>query len=109
MKMTMNMPQNYVELDQEEMMYLDGGWSASTFYKSASRLASHAYQLGIGIVGAAIYDWIKSNRSTSFTKAVAKLAGTAWKAFRLLPWWAQVAAGVGGAAVIWAMGTWVLF
>ena len=26
MEMTLNMPQNYVEIEQEEMMYLDGGW-----------------------------------------------------------------------------------
>ena len=78
-------------------------------FKSASRLSNHTYQLGIGIVGAAIYDWIKSDRNTSFTKAVGKLAATAAKAFWALPWWAKLAAGVGGAAVIWAMGTCVLF
>ena len=26
MEMTLNMPQNYVEIEQEEMMYLEGGW-----------------------------------------------------------------------------------
>ena len=77
-------------------------------FKSASRLSNHTYQLGIGIVGAAIYGWIKSDNKTSFTKAVGKLATTAAKAFWTLPWWAELAAKV-GAAVIWVMETWVLF
>ena len=26
MELTMNLPRNYVEIEEEEMMYLDGGW-----------------------------------------------------------------------------------
>ncbi|MFR7590793.1 MAG: hypothetical protein ACLUVC_05060 [Longibaculum sp.] len=32
MEMTMNLPRNYVEIEEEEMMYLDGGWFSSSVF-----------------------------------------------------------------------------
>jgi len=34
MEQTLKLPQNYVEIEQEEMMYLEGGWSKRTLGKN---------------------------------------------------------------------------
>ncbi|MFR1297622.1 MAG: hypothetical protein ACLSBH_20575 [Coprobacillus cateniformis] len=37
MELTMNLPRNYVEIEEEEMMYLDGG-SMTMLYKNIKGL-----------------------------------------------------------------------
>ncbi|WP_028042335.1 hypothetical protein [Candidatus Stoquefichus massiliensis] len=37
MEMTMNLPRNYVEIEEEEMMYLDGGYSIDWSRKTTAR------------------------------------------------------------------------
>jgi len=54
MEMTLRLPQNYVEIEQEEMMYLDGGGSSritGTLGQLRSRLAQAINGSHIGIAG----------------------------------------------------------
>ena len=56
---TLNMPNNYVVMEQEEMMYIDGGWSGEVFkdnilglyanYRQAS-FALRAGGIGVGTI-----------------------------------------------------------
>jgi len=103
---TMVLPQNYVELEQEEMMYLDAGWDINTFIRNAIGLSNHQ---GMHWVGGALAGFAAANRHMKFPQLAAHLAGTAWHAFRYLPLWAQVAVAVSGAGAIYAMGEWALF
>ncbi|CAM3592857.1 hypothetical protein ERUR111494_01750 [Erysipelothrix urinaevulpis] len=86
--MELVMPMNYELLKQEEMMYLDGGWSAYTVAKNLTNLAA------MGIAGAMLASvgkimWNAARKGISFTESVAKIA---------------VGVSVGG--TVWALGTW---
>lgn len=52
MEMTLSLPQNYVEIEQEEMMYLDGGWSKRVLGKNLLGIynwASNRMGRGVGL------------------------------------------------------------
>lgn len=50
MEMILNMPNNYLELEDEEMMYLDGGWSITISATKCNRIAAVA-AMGAGLAG----------------------------------------------------------
>lgn len=103
--MELVLPNNYVELEQEEMMYLDGGWSGYTVARNLWNLAAMGWA-GALLVGAGNVMWNAAKSGVSFWGAVAKVGYAAKEAFALLPLWAKIAVGVGTAATIWALGTW---
>ena len=52
MELTMNLPRNYVEIEEEEMMYLDGG-SMTMLYKNIKGLwgRSQGFRMSCKAVG----------------------------------------------------------
>lgn len=103
MEMNLVLPNNYVELEQEEMMYVDGGWSAGLTGKNLIKLGSSIWAGYLLVQAGKI---MLANANIGFWGAVAKVGYAAKTAFMLLPLWAKVAVGVGTAATIWALGTW---
>jgi hypothetical protein len=55
----MTMPQNYVELEQEEMMYLEGGGVGYHWYNKVSNIAN-AIDIALGLTGI----WFSAARGT---------------------------------------------
>lgn len=51
MEMILNMPNNYLELEDDEMMYLDGGWSITISATKCNRIAAVA-AMGAGAAAA---------------------------------------------------------
>ena len=62
MEMTLRLPNNYVEIEEEEMMYLDGGWSI-TINRSTVNAAA-----------AAIWGWYGVFEKLSKTQIAGKIA-----------------------------------
>lgn len=104
--MELSLPMNYVELEQEEMMYLDGGWSINQVVRNCVGLASVA---GLAWVADSIKTVARENPELNFWGLTGKVSVTAAKAFWALPWWAKVAGLGAGAATIWAMGEYDLW
>lgn len=104
--MELVLPRNYVEIEQEEMMYLDGGWSTKQVLKNLTGLAAVA---GMAGVAKHIKTVIKNKPGIGFWALVAKTGTSAKAAFILLPTWAKVGTLGLGAAVIYALGTWDIF
>ena len=100
------LPQNYASMDEDEMMYIDGGWSYRQVIKNAVGLAAIA---GLSYVGNAIANFVRANPGLGLWKTVAKISVTAAKALWALPWWAKVAGLAAGACVVYALGTWDIF
>jgi len=103
---TMVLPENYVELEQEEMMYLDAGWSRDIFIKNAINLS---YKSGIGWIGRSFWNYATNYAGAGYWNMISDMGATAARVFWALPVWAQVAGLAAGAAVIFAMGTWYIF
>lgn len=97
MEMTLRLPNNYVEIEEEEMMYLDGGWSSSIARSNLkgikSWLQKHAPSRVLAQTGAIseINNIVKYYAGASYAR-VASLIGSAL---------AKVS------AVISAVGNWV--
>lgn len=101
--MELVMPMNYEFLEQDEMMYLDGGWSWQQAVNNA---------IGVTAVGtlAFVENYLRkafiANKGASLGTMIAKVSVQAAKAFWVLPWWAKIAGLAAGAAVVYAFGTW---
>lgn len=98
---TLVMPMNYVELQEDEMMYLDGGWDAKKIVPNAMKLAAAA---GGTWIFTQIANFARANTHLGFWSMVSKMGGTAAKVLWALPWWAKLLGFAAGAAVIWALG-----
>ncbi len=106
MEMTLKLPQNYVEIEEEEMMYLDGGWNLQNVRNNAIGLSGVAW---LGWVGRGILRVISQNPNIKFWSLVAKMATYAKTVFTALPFWAKIAAIGGAGAAAYALGTWSIF
>ena len=103
------MPSSYAVMDEEEMMYVEGGWSWSTLGKSLKNLwnkysfASKALKAG-GITLGAIGNMIKGTAALAYAKIAAVLGSIASANFII----AAVVTVVGGTAIS-IMGNQVCF
>ncbi|MBS4761198.1 hypothetical protein KG089_00580 [Carnobacteriaceae bacterium zg-ZUI252] len=103
---TLVMPMNYVELQEDEMMYLDGGWNAGQIVKN---IVGFAAITGIGWVANYVKQIVATNPGIGFWEMTSKIGGSLVSGFWALPWWAKIAAIGTGAAVVYALGEWDLF
>ena len=104
------LPQNYVEITEDEMMYLDGGWSAGTFGKNLYGLAERGGVICTAIAGLAkalgkaspaalktltgACSWVIGKVSTLIGKIVSLIGG----------FWAGFLAGLSAALAITYLG-----
>ena len=100
----LQLPNSYVEIERDEMEYVDGGWSAYKVGVNLLRIGAAAWG-GYLLVQAGNIMLQAARAGISFWGAVAKVGYAAKQAFILLPLWAKVAVGVGTSATIWALGT----
>lgn len=105
--MELVLPNNYVEIEEEEMMYLDGGWSWSVTKARRNTKALMACPT-LAFVGRALWA-VMNKKGVTFAKTVAKTAWVAAKAFWALPWYAKLMGFAAGAGFIAAIGTWAIF
>lgn len=112
--MELTLLMNYVELDQEEIMYLDGGWSMSVLVanlegalKKGGAIATAVYSIA-RLIGkdvklikfmSATASWIVGKVGWLVTKVVSLVGG----------FWAGFIAGMATAGVVWATGTYRMF
>ena len=117
-EMTLRMPSNYVELENEEMEYVDGGgFSGYTFKQSWDNLSSifiahfgsQAFRLAEGGMTISVA-WGYWTTTTVVGSTVATLVGEAAAVVSgplAIP--LGIAAGLGSAALVYWMGTGVRF
>ena len=99
--MEMVLPNNYVALEQEEMMYLDGGWTWSTFRNNMIGLA--AFGAAVGYLGKQVLKLVGTN--TAYSAVVAVASGTVAKIGSFFGGWiGAVVFGVSAAAAIYYLG-----
>lgn len=105
--MELVLPKNYVEIEEEEMLYLDGGWnwSLSKAKKNAKALLATP---ALAFVGKALWS-VMNKKGVTFAKTVAQTAWATAKAIWALPWWAKVLGFAGAACFVAAIGTWAIF
>lgn len=101
---TLVMPMNYVELQEDEMMYLDGGFDPFLVAQNLLKIGGSIWG-GYLLTQAGMIMLDAARQGIGFWGAVQKVGHVAWQVFKYLPFWAQVAVGVGTAATIWALGT----
>lgn len=79
MQMQLVLPNNYVELDQEEMIYLDGGWGFGKNWWNSTESVTNVINYGLVLIGIwspkgqAAINWIKNN-----TKVIEEIAARIW-------------------------------
>jgi|SRR5690554_4416017 len=99
--MEMVLPSNYIEVEQEEMMYLDGGWSWVTFRNNMLGLV--AFGTAVGLLGKKVAKLMGSN--TAYLKVVAAVGPTVAKIGSFFGGWiGLVVFGVSAAAAIYYLG-----
>lgn len=107
--MEMTLPSNYVEIAEDEMMYLDGGINWSTLGKSLKNLynrfsfAAKALK-GSGLTLGVIATIGKGAATYLYSKIAVTLGSIA-----AANWVVGIVIGVSAAAAIWAMQKWVCF
>lgn len=106
--MELVLPNNYVALEEEEMMYLDGGWSKDTAISNIKALLGLP---AVAFAARALWNFMTSNNAEtlSYFKTTAKMAWAGVKMCWMLPTWAKLVGVGAGAAFIYAIGTWSLF
>ena len=100
------MPTSYVDIDRDEMEYVDGGWSIKTVLNNAIGMTAVA---GLAWCGNAIKNFIRSNPGLSINQYVVKIGSTAVRAFWALPIWAKALCVATAASMVYALGTWEIF
>lgn len=103
---TMVLPNNFVELQDDEMMYLDGGWSIGQVIKN---FAVFGAITGLTWLGNYIKAIAAANPNISYWSLAYKVGYSIAKGFSLLPWWAKIATVSAGVAVVYALGQWDIF
>ena len=106
--MELVLPNNYVALEEEEMMYLDGGWSK---YTAISNIKALLGVPAVAFTARALWNFMTSNNAEtwSYIKTTAKMAWAGVKMCWMLPTWAKLVGVGAGATFIYAIGTWSLF
>ncbi len=109
MEMTLKLPQNYVEIEEEEMMYLDGGWSWSTLGRNLNNLRIRYSSVSRALVGSgisvgSIYKMMRGIAPLAYSK-IAAILGSITAA----NWVVGAAVFVLGASAVWVMGTYNVF
>ena len=100
--MELVLPNNYVALDEEEMMYLDGG---------GPNIKALLGVPAVAFAARALWNFMTSNNAATwdYIQTTARMAWAGVKMFWMLPAWAKLAGVVAGVAFIYAIGTWSLF
>lgn len=108
------MPSNYAVVNDNEMEYVEAGWSGKTFARNLAGcltiISGIGYILekcGIGVVGKSIVTVF-----ASYWAACAKLSGVMISIGLKVATVSRVAAAgflIGGAAAIWALGSYSVF
>lgn len=106
--MELVLPNYYVALEEEEMMYLDGGWSKRMVISNVKALLGVP---AVAFAARALWNFMNSNNAAtwSYMKTVGKMAWAGVKMFWMLPNWAKLTGVAAGAAFIYAIGKWSLF
>ena len=102
----LQMPTNYVEIDRDEMEYVDGGWDPRIVLKNAVGMTAVA---GLAWVGNAITSFVRANPNLGLGTYIVKIGGTALRAFWALPLWAKALCVATAASMVYALGTWDIF
>ncbi len=100
------MPKNYAVVNNEEMEYVDGGWSGRQVLKNVIGMTAC---FSLGYIGNAFAAFVRANQGLSYGKLLAKCGVAAWNFIKALPWQAKVVVGVALGATIWALGQYDLW
>lgn len=103
---TIVLPNNFVELQDDEMMYLDGGWNIGQVVKN---FVGFGAITGLAWMGNYIRRIAAANPNISYWSLTAKVGGSLARGFWALPWWAKLAGATAAGAVVYALGEWDLF
>ena len=108
--MQMVLPASYAVIEEEEMMYLDGGWSSKTFGRNLYGLAERG-----GVICSAIFGLAKAlgrvnpkaliTLNAGLNWVIGKVSGGIAKVVSLIGgFWAGFLAGLGSALAIGYLG-----
>ena len=104
------MPNSFALVAEDEMEYIDGGWSPSTMMGNLGRFVA---RVGAACVVAkaasALRTYVAAHKGWGYAKMLANAAGKVANFIWALPCWAKVALAGGTAAAVWALGTWNIF
>ena len=108
------MPSSYAVMNEEEMTYVEGGWSGKTFARNlagcltiVSGLGYMLEKCGINVVGKCI-----ATIYSSYWQACAKIAYKMYSIGLKIATVSRVAAAgflIGGVAAVWALGSYSVF
>lgn len=113
--MELVLPNNYVEIEEEEMMYLDGGWSCSVFVKNLYGLAERGGVIYTAIDGISRYLGKKNIKALKTLKAsLSWVAGkVSWAIGRVVSliggFWTGFLVGMGSFLAISYLGNYRVF
>ena len=103
---TLKLPNNYRLIEEEEMMYTEGGWSTQKVIENLSKAATVWY---IGWAATNVAKFVRANWNLSFWQMVGKGFSVFGRFLFALPWWAKIGFGVVTTAAIWALGQYNVF
>lgn len=103
---TIIMPSSYAVMDNEEKMYVEGGWSGKQVLKNVCGIIA---VFSLGYAGAAFRNFVAANKGLSYGKMLLKAGAALWNFIKAAPWQVKVVIGVSTAATLYALGTWDLF
>ena len=101
------MPSNYAMMDEEEMMYVEGGkWSGRQVLRNVCGIIA---VFSLGYAGAAFRNFVAANKGLSYGKMLLKAGVTLLNFIKAAPWQVKVLIGVSTAVTLYALGTSDLF
>ncbi len=106
------MPKNYAVVNEEEMTYIDGGWSGKKFMNNIKGLAALCASVITICKAFNCWDAIMACAATCYTKALALYSGLCLKLSAVVGsvnLAGGIIVGVSTAAAIFTLGTWSIF
>lgn len=100
------MPSSYAMMDEEEMSYVEGGWSMDQMLQNLFGLTAC---FSLGYVGNALINFTKANMGMGLGQFIVEMGSTAWHFVKCLPWQLQVLTGFSIAAVVYSLGEFDIF
>ena len=100
------MPNSFALVTEDEMEYIDGGWSGGLVLQNLWGLVSN---IGLNVAADSLIRYVSGNTQLNYGKMLAQAATKVAKWIWALPVWAKLLVAGGTGAALWALGTWRIF
>lgn len=100
------MPSNYAVMNEEEMTYVEGGWSGQQVLRNVCGLIA---AFSLGYAGSAFRSFVVANKGLSYSKMLLKAGAALVNFIRFTPWQVKLIVGTCAAATLYALGQFDLF